>query len=236
MEIGPGIGRLTRELASRARMVTAVEIDSSLIPVLQQTLADFDTVQVVNRDFMKLDLAAFVKEQFGDHPVCVCANLPYYITTPILMRLLESGVVFSKITVMVQKEVADRLCAKAGSSEYGAVTAAVAYYGKVQRLFRVSAGSFLPAPKVDSAVIQITPYSIPPVCVDSRERLFRIVRAAFAQRRKTLLNALCAAFDEFDREGLSEIISACGFDPRTRGETLSIADFAALEREIAKRK
>lgn len=232
LEIGPGIGTLTRELAVRSEKVVAVEIDDTLIPVLAKTLADLPNTSVVHSDVMKLDLPEFIREQFGDEPVSVCANLPYYITTPIIMRLFEGGVKFASVTVMIQREVADRICAAPGSSEYGAITAAIAYYGKAEKLFRVSPGSFMPAPKVESTVIRITPHDEPPVETVSVDRFFRIIKAAFAQRRKTLLNAICAEFPELGKERAAKIIETAGFDPRVRGEKLSCADFAAIERNF----
>lgn len=232
LEIGPGIGTLTRELAVRSEKVVAVEIDDTLIPVLAKTLADLPNTSVVHSDVMKLDLPEFIREHFGDEPVSVCANLPYYITTPIIMRLFEGGVKFASVTVMIQREVADRICAAPGSSEYGAITAAIAYYGKAEKLFRVSPGSFMPAPKVESTVIRITPHGAPPVETVSQERFFRIIKAAFAQRRKTLLNALCAEFPELGKERAAKIIESAGFDTRIRGEKLSCADFAKIERNF----
>ncbi len=236
LEIGPGIGTLTRELSARSERVVAVEIDSSLIPVLGQTLADCPNVSVVNEDIMKLDLPAFLVEQFGDAPISVCANLPYYITTPILMHLLESDVQFAQITVMIQREVADRICAAPGSAAYGAITPAVAYYGKAEKLFRVPPGAFLPAPKVESVVIRILPHAEPPVETADPARLRRIIRAAFAQRRKTLVNALSAEFPALGKERIAAILTVCGIDKGIRGEKLSLAEFAAIERELFRLK
>ena len=159
LEVGPGIGTLTEALAERYKKVVSVEIDESLLPVLAETVGWRENVEIVNGDAMKIDFPAFVREHFGDMRVCVCANLPYYITTPILMRLLESGVKFSSITIMIQNEVASRLVAKPGSSDYGAITAVLGYYGEAKKLFKVSAGCFVPAPKVDSAVVRIDLYS-----------------------------------------------------------------------------
>ena len=161
LEIGPGIGCLTQELALRYKKVVAVEIDKGLIPILGRTMADYDNVTVINDDIMKVDLQALIDEYSGGLPVAVCANLPYYITTPILMRLLESGVKFTSITIMIQNEVAARLVAKPGSSDYGAITAVLGYYGEAKKLFKVSAGCFVPAPKVDSAVVRIDLYQTP---------------------------------------------------------------------------
>ena len=185
LEIGPGIGCLTQELAMRYDKVVAVEIDKGLIPVLGTTLSEFDNVTVINNDIMKLDIAALIEEYSQGRPVSVCANLPYYITTPILMHLLESGVKFDSITVMVQNEVATRLIAPPGNSEYGAITAVLNYYGRVNRLFKVSAGCFVPAPRVDSAVIRIDLYKKPPFEIKD-EKLFRaLIKAAFEMRRNS---------------------------------------------------
>ena len=228
LEIGPGIGCLTQELAMRYANVVAVEIDNGLIPVLAETLAGFDNVTVVNADIMKIDLDDLITKFSNGKPVSVCANLPYYITTPIIMRLLESGIKFSTITVMVQAEVASRLAAKPGSSDYGAITSVLGYYGSVKKLFKVSAGCFVPAPKVDSAVVRIDLYDKPMYDVKD-EGLFRnLIKAAFEMRRKTLQNALSAKFPQYSKEIISEAIRAIGHDDKVRGERLSTADFANL--------
>ena len=234
IEIGPGIGCLTQELAMRYSKVVAIEIDKGLIPVLSKTLSDFDNVTVINEDVMKIDLQALVAEYAEGRPVSVCANLPYYITTPILMRLLESGVKFSSITVMVQKEVADRLAAAPGSSEYGAITAILGYYGKIKKLFKVSAGCFMPAPKVDSAVVRLDLYDKPPFdLVD--EKLFRnLIKGAFEMRRKTLLNALTSKLNGFSKEKILSCIVEVTGDEKVRGEKLSTEDFANLSNILAK--
>lgn len=228
LEIGPGIGTLTYELAKRYRKVTAVEIDKRLIPVLADTLAEFQNVHVIQGDILKLDIPGLIAEEFGDMPVSVCANLPYYITTPILMQLLESGAPFDYITVMVQKEVADRLTSAPGDAGYGAVTASVSYYGKAQKLFGVSAGSFLPAPKVDSAVLRIRLHRTPPVSVKDKALLFRVIRSAFAQRRKTLLNSMSSEFTALQKSVLSDALQKAGCPTGVRGETLSLAEYAAI--------
>lgn len=233
VEIGPGIGCLTKELAERYKRVVAIEIDKGLIPVLSRTLADYDNITVINDDVMKVDLAELVEKYSEGMSVSVCANLPYYITTPILMRLLESGVRFSSITVMVQKEVADRLCAKPGSSDYGAITAVLGYYGSVRRLFKVSAGCFVPAPKVDSAVVRIDLFGEPEYKLLD-EALFRnLIKAAFEQRRKTLINAVSAKMPEIQKSRLSEALVSLGFDEKIRGERLSTLDFANLSNLLA---
>ncbi len=231
LEIGPGIGTLTRELCSVAEKVVAVEIDSGLIPVLKETLADFDNVEVINSDIMKTDINSLFEEKFKGKNVYVCANLPYYITTPILMLLLESRLPFKKMTFMVQKEVADRLCSNSNEGDYGAVTASVNYYGKVEKLFNVSAGNFMPAPKVDSAVIQITIYEEPLVKVKDEKLFFKVIKAAFEQRRKTLVNALSGKMD-ITKEQIQFAVSAVGLDRNIRGERLDVSDFARLSDEI----
>lgn len=232
VEIGPGIGCLTQELAMRYSKVVAVEIDKGLIPILGKTLEEFDNVTVINDDVMKIDIKELVEQYSDGMPVSVCANLPYYITTPILMHLLESGVKFSSITVMVQNEVAQRLAAKAGSSDYGAITAILGYYGTVRKLFKVSAGSFVPPPKVDSAVVRIDLYDKCPYDIKD-ERLFRnCIKAAFEMRRKTLENALSAKLGGFAKEEIAEAIATSGFDPKIRGERLSTEDFAILSNNL----
>ncbi len=228
LEIGPGIGTLTHALAERYEKVIAVEIDHGLIPVLERTLADCPNATVVEGDVMKVDLADLLAREAGGLPIAVCANLPYYITTPILMRLLESRLPFTSITVMIQSEVADRLSAPAGSADYGAITAVLGYYGDVKRLFTVSAGNFMPAPKVASAVVRLDLYKDPPYRPKSEPLFFRTLHAAFAQRRKTLVNALSAAMPQYDKAALTAVITALGHSPTVRGERLSTAEFVAL--------
>lgn len=226
LEIGPGVGVLTRELAKQAGRVVAVELDDRLPPVLAETLAGQDNVDIVWGDCMKLDLHALIKERFGDRPVAVCANLPYYITSPIIMMLLESRLPVENITVMVQKEAAQRLCAAPGTREAGAVTLAVQYYAQAETLFSVSRGSFLPAPNVDSAVIRLTRRKTPPCEVTDEAVLFRLIRAGFNQRRKTLLNSLTGA--GYGKERLSAAFTAVGMAPTARAEQLTLPEFAAL--------
>lgn len=232
IEIGPGIGCLTQELAMRYSRVVAVEIDKGLIPILGKTLAEFDNVTVINDDIMKVDIQELVDRYSDGKPVSVCANLPYYITTPILMRLLESGVKFSSITVMVQNEVAQRLAAPAGSSDYGAITAVLGYYGTVRKLFKVSAGSFVPPPKVDSAVVRIDIYDSCPYDIKDVKLFKNCIKAAFEMRRKTLENALSAKLGNFSKEEVSSAIAAAGFDAKIRGEKLSTEDFASLSNHL----
>lgn len=238
LEIGPGIGVLTQELGMRYRRVLSVEIDQRLIPVLRFTLQDCPpgVVEVVNRDFMKTDLHELLDGAFAEGEVSVCANLPYYITTPILMRLLESGLPFANITVMVQAEVADRLCARAGSKDYGAITAVLGYYGEAERLFRVPAGRFMPAPKVDSAVVRIRLWRERPVVPRDEKLFFDTIRYAFEQRRKTLANALSAGFSDIPKDVLTGMIVDCGHRADIRGERLDTAAFAALSDRIGEWK
>ncbi len=226
LEIGPGIGVLTRELAQRAGRVVAIELDDRLPPVLAETLAGQDNVEIVQGDCLKLDLAALIAEKFGDREVAVCANLPYYITSPIIMSLLESRLPVSNITVMVQKEAAQRLCAQVGTREAGAVTLAVQYYAEAETLFTVSRGSFLPAPNVDSAVIRLTVRKQPPCPVRDEKVLFRLIRAGFGQRRKTLLNSLGSA--GYGKDVLAAAFVAADVSPTARAEQLTLSQFAAL--------
>ncbi len=233
LEIGPGIGTLTAKLCEKAKCVTAVEIDGSLIPILEKTLAEYDNITVINSDILKLDLEKTVKEQFaGCEKIAVCANLPYYITTPIIMFLLESEIKFDSITVMVQKEVADRMTSAAGSPLYGAVTASISYYGQAKKLFNVTAGNFVPAPKVDSAVVKIELYKEPPVKVADKKLFFDVIKASFGQRRKTLVNALSAAYPEIPKDRLTSAVISGGLEPTVRGERLDIAAFARLADEL----
>ncbi len=226
LEIGPGVGVLTRELALRAGKVVSIELDDRLPPVLAETLAGQDNVTFVWGDCMKLDLPTIIKEQFGDRPVAVCANLPYYITSPILMMLLESRLPVENITVMVQKEAAQRLCAVPGTREAGAVTLAVQYYAEAETLFSVSRGSFLPAPNVDSAVIRLTRRKTPPCDVKNEAVMFRLIRAGFNQRRKTLLNSLTGA--GYSKEQLAAAFAVAGMAPTARAEQLTLPEWAAL--------
>lgn len=227
LEIGPGIGCLTQELAIRYKKVVAVEIDKGLIPILNRTMEEYDNVTVINDDIMNIDLKELVDKYSDGMPVCVCANLPYYITTPILMYLLESDVTFRSITVMIQNEVAARLVAKPGSADYGAITAVLGYYGKATRLFKVSAGCFMPAPKVDSAVVRIDLYT-EPAYQPKDEKLFRnLIKAAFEMRRKTLVNAVSAKLP-YTKEQVCTALDIIGKDANIRGERLSTKDFVDL--------
>lgn len=233
LEIGPGIGTLTDQLAARYDKVVAVEIDRGLIPVLAYTLGSYGNVKIINNDILKCDIFELAAP-YLEGGLSVCANLPYYITTPILMALLESGVGFDYITVMVQSEVAQRLSARPGTSDYGAISAVLSYYGTPQTLFTVPAGVFLPPPKVNSAVVRIRLHKEKPVVPQNEKIMFRTIKAAFGQRRKTLPNALAAGFPELDRSALTEIIISCGFPADIRGERLDVADFAGLSDVIGK--
>lgn len=228
LEIGPGIGSLTSELAKHYKNVVALEIDHGLIPVLKYTLGDYNNVKVINEDVMKADLAEILAPYFEQGSVSVCANLPYYITTPILMKLLESGLHFEYITIMIQSEVADRLCAAPGSKDCGAITSVLNYYGTPEKLFKVSAGNFIPAPKVDSSVVRIHLHKEKPYQPLHEPTFFRTIRAAFEQRRKTLPNALSSVFSELSKEEITNIIVSCGHSPNIRGEKLSVPEFTAL--------
>ncbi len=224
IEIGPGIGVLTQELCSIADKVVAVEIDKRLIPVLGETLSDFDNVKVINRDVMELDLNALIEKEFKGMKVVVCANLPYYITSPVIMKLLEDNLPIEAITVMVQKEAALRICAEVGTRQSGAVTVAVNFYSKPELLFGVSAGSFMPAPKVDSAVIRLNIYKEPLFKLDDSKKFFTVVRAAFAQRRKTVLNSISSSLG-LEKSVVNELLLKSGVNPQARAEKLSMEDF-----------
>lgn len=233
LEIGPGIGVLTKELAERYDKVISLEIDTNLLPVLAYTLSDFDNVEIINKDVMKTDLEELLSPYFEKGQVSVCANLPYYITTPILMKLLESRLPFEAITIMIQSEVADRLCASAGKSDYGAITAVLSYYGVAEKLFTVQADNFIPAPKVDSAVVRIKLYKEIPYKPKDESLMFRTIKAAFEQRRKTLSNALSNGFSELSKDEIKEIIEKCGHRADIRGERLDISEFVTLSDAIA---
>lgn len=232
LEIGPGIGSLTRELSLRYKNVVALEIDHGLIPVLKYTLDSCHNVKVINEDVMKADLQEILAPYFAEGKVSVCANLPYYITTPILMKLLESGLPFEYITIMIQSEVADRLCATPGDKNCGAITSVLNYYGAPEKLFTVTADNFIPAPKVDSSVVRIRLHHEKPYKPIDEATFFRTIRAAFEQRRKTLPNALAAAFGELPKEELSDIVVKCNHNPNIRGEKLGVADFVTLSDKL----
>ena len=235
LEIGPGIGPLTQQLALRAGKVCAVELDKRLAPILAQTVGEFDNLEILWEDVLKLDIPALVREKFGSLRPMACANLPYYITSPILTALLEAGC-FEAVTVMVQKEVAQRIAAKPGTADYSAFTVFCQYYAQPEILFDVPAHCFLPQPKVTSAVITLRVRKELPWQILDKDVFFRVVRASFAMRRKTLQNGLAAGFPEFGKSGIAQVIAACGFEPNVRGETLSIEQFAAIANEIVRRK
>ena len=226
LEIGPGIGPLTAQLAQRAGKVVSVELDARLYPVLRETMAGADNFTLIEGDAMKLDLAQIAAEYFAGLRPILCANLPYNITTPVLTKCVESRC-FDSLTVLIQKEVAERICARAGTAEYGAFTVLMQYYTDPQLLFTVPPECFLPAPKVTSAVIHCPVRKAPPVQVASEAALWRTVKAAFALRRKTLVNSLQTGYS-LPKEQLTAIVAACGLDPTVRGERLTLADFARL--------
>ena len=233
LEIGTGIGVLTAELAKRADKVTAVEIDTRLLPILEETLADFDNVKIINEDVMKCDLHKLIEEEFGGLKVAVCANLPYYITSPIIMMLLESRLPIESITVMVQKEAAQRLCAKVGTRESGAITVGVNYYGTVKNLFGVSRGSFMPAPNVDSAVIRIDLNGEHRLDEESERFFFRVVKAGFSQRRKTLANSLASVMG-IPKDRVYSALTGMGLPEAARIEQLDMEQLIALSAELMK--
>ncbi|MCD7738986.1 MAG: 16S rRNA (adenine(1518)-N(6)/adenine(1519)-N(6))-dimethyltransferase RsmA [Lachnospiraceae bacterium] len=229
LEIGPGIGTMTQYLAEAAGRVAAVEIDSHLLPVLEDTLSSYNNVTVIHEDILKTDISGIVEEYNGGRPIKVVANLPYYITTPVILRLLECGAPVKSITVMVQKEVAERMEAGPGSKDYGAMSLAVQYYARPEILTLVSASCFLPRPSVDSAVIRLVGYEKPPVTVQDERFMFALIRAAFNQRRKTLANSLAnAASLQVTREQVTDALLEMGLPAAVRGEVLTLAEFAGL--------
>lgn len=227
IEVGPGIGVLTWELSQVAQKVCAIELDSRLFPVLEETLAGRDNVKIIPGDVIKLDLHQLIQQEFGGGPVCVCANLPYYITSPVILRLLEEGLPLTSITVMVQKEAAQRLCAAPGERECGAVSVAVHYRSQPKLLFQVGRGSFLPPPKVDSAVLRLDLRQEPPVSVADEDWFFRVSRAAFAQRRKTAANSLSATLG-LPKPQVEQALAAAGAPENVRAERLTLEQLAAL--------
>ena len=237
LEIGPGIGTMTQYLAEAAREVTAVEIDRNLIPILAETLSAYDNVQIINEDVLKLDLAALAKERNGGKPIKVVANLPYYITTPIIMGLFEGGVPIESITVMVQKEVAMRMQAGPGTKDYGALSLAVQYYAKPYLAANVPPNCFMPRPNVGSAVIRLSRFEETPVKVKDEALLFRLIRASFNQRRKTLQNGLVNSPElQFSKEQVAAAIETLGVSPSVRGEALTLEQFAKLSDLLAAEK
>lgn len=233
IEVGPGAGVLTNELAKVSHKVVAVELDKRLLPVLAETLAEHDNVKIINGDVMKLDLKKLIQDEFGSGEVVVCANLPYYITSPVIMRLLEEKLPINSLTVMVQKEAADRICAAPGTRQSGAISAAVHYYSEPEMLFKVSKGSFMPAPKVDSAVIKLNILKEPPVDISDEKLFFRIVKASFLQRRKTLANSLSAGLN-LPKSKVTEILAAASVPANARAEEMTMEDFARITESTTK--
>lgn len=233
LEIGPGIGTMTQYLAEAAREVVAVEIDTKLIPILQDTLKEYDNVTVLNEDILKVDIRKIAEEKNGGKPIKVVANLPYYITTPIIMGLFESEVPLDSITVMVQKEVADRMQVGPGTKDYGALSLAVQYYARPKIVLNVPASCFMPRPNVDSAVIKLERYQKPPVEVLDEHLMFKIIRASFNQRRKTMMNSVGNSGEvNVSKEELLKALEQCGFSATIRGEALTLEQFAALTNAI----
>lgn len=231
LEIGPGIGVLTNELCKIAKKVVSVELDTRLLPVLEETLAEHENFKVISSDVMKLDLNKVIEEEFAGMDVVVCANLPYYITSPIIMKLLEDKLPIKALTIMVQKEAADRLCAKVGSRESGAVTVAVNYYSEAEKLFGVSRGSFMPAPNVDSAVIRLNVSAKPRADVKDEKLFFKMIKSAFAQRRKTISNSVTSGLS-LSKESFKEACENAGISPTARAEALSLDELARLSNAI----
>ena len=227
IEIGAGIGVLTAELAKIAKKVVCVELDTRLLPILDETLADFDNIEIVNADVMKTDLKALIEEKFQGMDVVVCANLPYYITSPVITMLLESRLPIKAVTVMIQKEAADRLCTPVGSRDSGAITVCTNYYAQVKQLFNVSRGSFMPAPNVDSTVIRLDIREYPAVEVSDEKKFFKMVKAAFAQRRKTALNSISSGMG-LSKTQVADALRASGLEENVRAEKLTMQELATL--------
>lgn len=227
LEVGPGIGVMTQAMAERAKKVVSVEIDSSLLPVLDETLEPFDNVVIVNEDILKVDIRELINKEFDGQSPKVVANLPYYVTTPIIMMFLEEGLPVTDIVVMVQKEVADRIVSGPGNKIYGALSVAVQFYAEPEIIVKAPKGLFMPQPKVDSVVVRMKLREEPKVAVKDRKLFFKVVKAAFGMRRKTLLNALSAGLN-VSKDVVNEVMDSCGIDPKRRGETLSIEEFGQL--------
>lgn len=235
IEVGPGIGVLTCQLAERADRVVAIELDKRLLPVLNETLAEYDNIKIINDDILKIDLKKLIETEFSGMDVVVCANLPYYITSPVIMKLLEDRLPINALTVMVQKEAAQRICAEVGSRQSGAVTVAVNYYAKPQILFGVSAGSFMPAPKVDSAVIRLDILKEPCVQVEDEELFFKVVKAAFSQRRKTLPNSLSAGL-QISKLTVTNALNRANVPVNYRAEQLTMEQLAKISNAIGSKQ
>lgn len=229
LEIGPGFGTLTQRLCMHAKKVVSVEIDSTVIPILKENVSEFDNIKIINKDIMKTDISKLINDEFGNEKVKVAANLPYYITTPIIMALIEPGLPVTDLTVMIQKEVAERIGAKPGNKSYGALTVAVNFYAEPEIICTVAPASFMPQPKVSSAVIRLKMRDKPAVEVKSTEKFFNVVRASFGQRRKTLLNALANSnLLNITKDETKRILNRAGIDEKRRGETLSMREFADI--------
>lgn len=231
IEVGPGFGVLTAELAKKAKKVVSIELDERLLPVLDETLSEFDNVKIINADILKVDLKKIIEEEFSGMKVAVCANLPYYITSPVIMHLLESRLPIENLTVMVQKEAAQRLCAPVGSRDAGAVTVAVDFYSDAKKAFDVSAGSFMPAPKVDSSVIKLDIRKQPPIELKDEKLFFRMVKAVFAQRRKTAANSISAGMS-LPKDTVYTAIENAGYPETVRAESFTMDDLAVLANAI----
>lgn len=227
LEVGPGFGVLTKHLAETGKKVVSVEVDSRLIPILNFTLAEFDNVKIIEQDILKTDIRALIKSEFGDNKISIAANLPYYITTPIITRLIEERLPIKNIVVMVQREVAERICAKPGKKDYGAISVLCQYYTNPKIVTIVPAGSFYPAPKVDSAVLCMEVADTPNIETKDERLFFKVVKSAFAQRRKTLLNCLSSGFSA-DKQNITSILESIGISPSIRGEKLGLSDFAKI--------
>lgn len=233
IEIGPGAGALTMQLSKLFDQVIALEIDPHLIPILEESLCDCKNVQILRTDALRFDYNT-IKEDFPHWEIAVCSNLPYYITSELIMRLLECDLTLSSITVLIQKEAANRLVSKPGSADFGAITAAVSFYAKAEKLFSVGPGNFIPKPKVDSAVLKLTPFSTPPVNVKDQKLFFKIIRTAFSARRKTLSNALSNGFkDQYEKHDIEQLLIKAGIDPTRRGESLSLHEFAEISNKFS---
>ena len=231
IEIGPGIGVLTNELCKLADKVVAIELDKRLLPVLEETLGEYDNLKVINADVLETDLHKLIEDEFSGMEVVVCANLPYYITSPVIMKLLEDKLPITAITVMVQKEAAQRICAEVGSRQSGAVTVSVNYYANPEMLFSVSAGSFMPAPKVDSAVIRLNVLDKPPVIVNDEKKFFLVVKASFSQRRKVISNSLSSGLS-LDKSKTAKTLEKSGVPLNARAEKLSLQNFADIANNL----
>ena len=235
IEIGSGIGVLTKELAERANKVVCIEIDKRLLPILDETLKDYNNIKIINDDVLNVDLHKLISEEFEGMDVVVCANLPYYITSPIIMYLLENKLPINRITVMVQKEAAQRICALPATRDIGAITVAIRYYAEPKMLFNVSRGSFMPSPDVDSAVIALDILQRPSVNVKNEETFFKVVKGAFSQRRKTVVNCL-SGFFSMPKSDVTDILTECGIKPTARAEDLTLDEFGKIADAIENRK